>query len=134
MYYKRLLNWIAGGENLSEINRAFNAACVIGGLFCFLSAIECYLASLSPILVASNFLYTIVLSLSFYYSRFRQNFRAWRIISVFTLIFIYTPILWIFNGGIRGATPYFIPLFVSFLTILTITEKDPEPTLLSALP
>lgn len=127
--FKKLINWLAGNDNLSEINRIFNVACVIGGLFCFLSGIECLLAGLSPVLVASNFLYTIVLGMAFFFSRFRNDFKFWRIISIFTLIFIYTPVLWIFNGGINSAAPYFILLFGSFLTILTVTRKDTKANL-----
>ncbi len=121
--YLKLINWLAGDESLTEINRIFNVACTIGGLFSFLSGIECLLVGLSPVLVASNFIFTAGLGIAYYFSRTRKDFRVWRGVVLFILIFIYTPILWIFNGGIYSATPYFILLFISFLTILTIARK-----------
>jgi diguanylate cyclase (GGDEF)-like protein len=122
--FRRFVGWLGGSENLTEINRIFNIACVVATLFCLLSGIESIFASLSPILIANNFFYTIVLALSFYFSRFKKSYRSCRIISIVTLIFIYTPILWIYNGGIRSGIPYFILLFGSFLTVLSISRKE----------
>lgn len=120
----KFLNWLTGGDELSETHRIFNIACLIAALFTFLSGVECVIASLSPILVAANFFYTLVLLLAFYFSRFKQHFHFWRNVGIVSLIFIYLPTLWFFNGGSKSGIPYFIPLFMSFLTILTIDRKS----------
>ncbi len=124
MNLQRFITLVGGDENLSGINRIFNIACIIGGLICILSGFECFIAGLSPYLVTANFFFTLILALSYYFSRFRHQFFVFRIFSIFTLIFIYTPLLWILNGGSQSGIPYFIPLFVSFLSILTITPKS----------
>jgi diguanylate cyclase (GGDEF)-like protein len=124
--FRRIVGWIGGSENLTEINRIFNLASVVATLFCLLSGIESIFASLSPILIANNFFYTLVLALSFYFSRFKNSYRACSIVSIVTLIFIYTPILWIYNGGIHSGIPYFILLFGSFLTVLSVSRKETQ--------
>ncbi len=124
MSLQRGLIWLGGDDSLSEKNRIFNLACVIGALFCFLSAIESWLASLSPFLIAGNFFYTIVLVLAYYFSRFRGKFNISRIISIITLFVVYFPALWFFNGGNLSAIPYFIPLLVSFLTISVVNRRN----------
>lgn len=124
MSYLKLINWAGGDENLLEINRIFNIACLIGALFCLLSGLECWLASLNGILIAGNAFYTVVLVLAFYFSRFRGKFMVSRIISIITLLIVYFPVLWFFNGGHRSAIPYFIPLFISFLTICVTSRRN----------
>jgi len=124
MSYQRGITWLGGDDNLSEINRIFNLACLIGALFCFLSAVESWMASLSPFLVAGNIFYTIVLVFAYYFSRFRGKFNISRIISIITLLVVYFPALWFFNGGNESAIPYFIPLLVSFLTISVVGRRN----------
>jgi diguanylate cyclase (GGDEF)-like protein len=123
LFQRKFLNLVTGCDGSVEINRIFNLACILGSIFCFLSGVESFFASLSPILIAGNFGYMAILLLAFYFSRFRQAFQLSRIIGIFTLIFGYLPILWIFNGGTESSIPYFIPMFASFLTISTINRK-----------
>ncbi len=124
MSYQRGITWLGGDDSLSEINRIFNLACLIGALFCFLSAVESWMASLSPFLIAGNIFYTIVLVFAYYFSRFRGKFNISRIISIITLLVVYFPALWFFNGGNLSAIPYFIPLLVSFLTISVVGRRN----------
>jgi diguanylate cyclase (GGDEF)-like protein len=127
LFLRKLLNLVTGCDDSVEINRIFNLACVLGGVFCFLSGVESYFASLSPFLVAGNFAYTAILLIAYHFSRFKRAFELSRIISIITLIFGYLPVLWIFNGGTRSSIPYFIPMFASFLTISTISRKASRP-------
>ena len=120
MNYQKIINWLGGDENLSEINRVFHSSCLIGGLFCVLSGFVCYFTGLSLVLVIANFVYAIILALAYYFSRFRHQFQLSRIISILILVFGYFPILWIFNGGDGGSIPYFIPGIISFVTISII--------------
>ncbi len=124
MNFHTLVNWIGGDEKYPEIQRIFNIACSIGFIFCSLSAIECALASLSPILVAGNLIYACVLAVGFYLSRFRNKFRLGRGLGVLMLVFVYTPFLWIFNGGSVSGIPYFILLFSSFITVITVGKDQ----------
>jgi diguanylate cyclase (GGDEF)-like protein len=126
-----VLSLVTGCDDSVEINRIFNLACVLGGIFCFLSGTESYFASLSPYLIAGNFVYTGVLFIAYYFSRFKQAFELSRGISIVTLIFGYLPVLWIFNGGTQSSIPYFIPMFASFLTISTINRKTSRPNRLA---
>jgi diguanylate cyclase (GGDEF)-like protein len=82
---------------------------------------------LSPYLIAGNFAYTGIVLIAYYFSRFKHAFQLSRGISIFTLIFGYLPILWIFNGGTQSSIPYFVPMFASFLTISTISRKASRP-------
>jgi diguanylate cyclase (GGDEF)-like protein len=124
MNFQKLIGWLAGKDDLNEIIRIYNIASFIAMLFCILAAIESTFARLNPILIANNFCYSIILAVSFYLSRFKYKFDISRTISVFVLLFIYTPILWIYNGGSTSGIPYYIILFASFLTILSISHKN----------
>lgn len=127
MFLRKLLRIVTGCDDSVEINRIFNLACALGGVFCFLSGVESYFASLSPFLVAGNLAYTAILFIAYYFSRFRHAFQLSRVISIITLIFGYLPVLWIFNGGTQSSIPYFIPMFASFLTISTINRNASRP-------
>jgi diguanylate cyclase (GGDEF)-like protein len=124
MVFKKNYDWLTGGEGLSEINRVFNVSCLVGLMFGVLSGIESIFASLSPIVIANNFFYSLVLAIAFYFSRFKKRFSISRFLSIFTLIFIYTPLIWIYNGGLRSGVPFFILLFVSFITVSTVGKKE----------
>jgi diguanylate cyclase (GGDEF)-like protein len=124
MNFQKLTGWIAGNDDLNEIIRIYNIASFIAMLFCLMAAIESTFARLNPILIANNFCYSFILALSFYLSRFKHKFDISRNISVFVLLFIYTPILWIYNGGSASGIPYYIILFASFLIILSISYKN----------
>jgi diguanylate cyclase (GGDEF)-like protein len=87
-------------------------------------SLEYCLVSLSPIVIANNFFYAAALALAFYFSRFKKRFIISRFLSIFTLIFIYTPLIWIYNGGLRSGVPFFILLFVSFITVSTVGKKE----------
>jgi len=121
--FQKTIAWLGGDDSLSEINCIFNMACILGGLFCFLSGVESFFASLDPFLIGGNFAYMAILIIAYYFSRFRHAFQLSRVISIITLIFGYLPILWIFNGGTQSSIPYFIPMFASFLTISTINRN-----------
>jgi diguanylate cyclase (GGDEF)-like protein len=108
---------------MSAMNRIFNISCLIGSLFCFLAGLECILASLNLIVIINNFFFAFVLAGMYYFSRFKQKFGPSRFFGVFILIFIYTPILWIFNGGSASGIPYYILLFSSFLTMIVIGKN-----------
>jgi diguanylate cyclase (GGDEF)-like protein len=123
VFLRKILNLVTGCDDSVEINRIFNLACILGAVFTFLSGMESYFASLSPLLVAGNFAYMAILLIAYYFSRFKQAFQLSRIICIVTLIFGYLPVLWIFNGGTQSSIPYFIPMFASFLTISTINRK-----------
>lgn len=130
MSFQKSISWLSGNNNLTEINRIYNISCFIGMLFCFLAAVECIFASLSPILIANNFFYALVLAFLFYLSRFRQKFGASRFLSIFVLLFVYTPILWVYNGGSASGIPYYILLFSSFLTVVAIGKNNTQNTMI----
>lgn len=120
----KLANLLAGNDDLPKIHRIYNTSCFIAMLFCLMAAIESLIASLSPILIADNFFYSLVLAILFYLSRVKRKFGVSRILGIAALLFIYTPVLWIYNGGSASGIPYYILLFSSFLTILTTSEND----------
>ena len=124
MSLQRGITWLGGDDSLSEINRIFNISSLIGALFCLLSGVECWMASLNPILIAGNFFYMFVLIIAYHFSRFWGKFAVSRILSIITLLVVYLPVLWFFNGGHRSAIPYFIPLFISFLTICLTGRRN----------
>jgi len=121
--YQKTMTWLGGDDCLSEINCIFNMACLLGSLFCFLSGVESFFASLDPFLIGGNFAYMAILLIAYYFSRFKHAFQLSRVISIIALIFGYLPVLWIFNGGTQSSIPYFIPMFASFLTISTINRN-----------
>lgn len=124
MLIQKSFDWIAGSDDLGEINRIYNMASFIAMLFCLMAAIECAFASLSTILIANNFFYSLILGILYYVSRFRRKFGISRFLSIFVLLFIYLPLLWIYNGGSASGIPYYIPIFSSFLTILVVGKSD----------
>jgi diguanylate cyclase (GGDEF)-like protein len=120
----KLVNWLAGDENLPQIHKIYNTACFIAVIFCLMAAIESSIASLNPILIFNNFFYSAILALSYYLSRVKKQLNISRIFSITVLLFIYTPLLWIYNGGSSSGIPYYIPLFFSFLVISITSETD----------
>jgi diguanylate cyclase (GGDEF)-like protein len=126
MIFQEMIGWMAGSDDLGEINRIYNIACFTAMVFSFLAGVESAFASLSPILIANDIFYSLILGILFYLSRFKQKFGVSRFLSVFVLLFIYTPILWIYNGGSTSGIPYYILMFSSFLTILIVGKKGTQ--------
>jgi diguanylate cyclase (GGDEF)-like protein len=124
MKFRKFPHLLTGNANLPKIDQIYNTACFIAMMFCLMAAIECIFAKLNPILIANNFFYSVILALSFYLSRIKQKIRVSRFLAITVLLFIYTPILWVYNGGSASGIPYYILLFFSFLTILTKGEDD----------
>jgi diguanylate cyclase (GGDEF)-like protein len=121
MANSRTLNLISGSG--SPAQRLYNAGCIIAMLFCSLSALESYFTRLSLILVAANVLYSLILAFLYYLSRIKLKHRTSRTLGIALLIFLYTPVLWIFNGGSTSSIPYFVVMFTSFLVVFTIDEN-----------
>lgn len=132
MNFQSLYIWLAGNDDLSDIHRIYNITCFTGALFCILAGVECVFASLSPILIANNFFYGLILAVLFYLSRFRKKFGVSRFLSIFVLLFIYTPILWIYNGGSVSGIPYYILMFSSFMTVSNVAAVGVEKKKLSS--
>lgn len=124
MNYHKLTTLLAGNDDLPKIHKIYNTVCLIAMLFCLLAAVESLFASLHPVLILNNFFYSLILGLLYYLSRVKLKFGASRFLGIAVLLIVYTPILWIFNGGSASGIPYNIILFASFLTILTISEND----------
>lgn len=122
MRYSRINKIICG--TCPQTQRIYNAGCLVAMVFCSLSAIESAIAGLSIYLVASNTIYSVTLGFLFFLSRIKNKLYLSRMLGIILLVFLYTPVLWFLNGGSTSGIPYFIVMFISFLVVLTIDEKN----------
>lgn len=116
---RTIIRNLVGDDEVPKIQKIYHSVCLSSMFFTLLAGIESVFASLSPVLIINNFVFTLVLSLLYYFSRVKNRFGPSRFLGIGVCIFIYTPILWVYNGGSISGIPYYILLFASFITILT---------------
>ena len=108
---KNLMRNIAGDENKINLqHRVLNVAIMTGIALSVLSLINNYLLDLHWVTIFISFVGIVIFSLSYFHSRYTNNPVHIRYSSLFFLILVFEPVLWITNGGITGSFEYYVPL------------------------
>jgi len=102
-------------------HRIVNAAVLIGIFLGIQSAVFNYLLNLPDITVYATLFTSLILSISYYLSRSKGWFDIPVYMSLFVTFIIYTPVMWIGNGGSTGGFQYYLFVFLSFA--IAVIEK-----------
>ncbi|WP_378951630.1 ATP-binding protein [Pelosinus sp. sgz500959] len=114
-----LLYKLIGDESLfSAEHRIFNIVLLIGILLSISSGLMNYFMNLSTVITMIILLNGIVLGILYYISIIKKQYSIPVLILIFMCVFILTPSIWIFNGGILGGASLYILIFASMIAAL----------------
>ncbi len=115
---------ILGNPNKFELkHRVSNAVILIGIFLGIQSSIFNYLLGLPEITVTATIGTSAILIFAYYLSRIKGIFEISVYISLFVSLVIYTPVMWIGNGGSSGGFQYYIFAYLTF-AIAVINKKS----------
>ena len=104
-------------------HRLFNIIILYETIISLISVIQnIILKNHSITIIFPSFLILISL-ICYYFSRVKHFYTVPVWIMLIFMTFIFTPVLWIFNGGSNGGVPYFIILFSLAITALISGKK-----------
>ncbi|MEA4923678.1 MAG: GGDEF domain-containing protein [Syntrophomonadaceae bacterium] len=104
----KILLFLIGEEKNFELEyRIFNFYCLLGIIISLIMVIIRYYTNLPPILGVLLNIFMLISFGCWYLSRFQRLFRLATFIAAFSLIFVVTPVLWIFNAGSNGGAQYY---------------------------
>lgn len=120
MQILRNIELITGdSEQFSLQHRILNATLFGGALLFLLVIITDSILQLYWLTRALNlFSFTLFISL-FFYSRKTKKWKFAEIVAFTFLVVIFTPVMWIVNGGTEGSFQYFIPFFIIGIHVAT---------------
>lgn len=120
----KFFNKILGSaEKYPLKHRIANAVILIGILLGIQSAVFNYLLNLPVITVTATLLTSVVLIIAYYLSRIKGYFHFPVYLSLFISILIYTPVMWIGNGGSAGGFQYYIFIYSTFVIAVIANRK-----------
>ena len=118
-----IINKILGKpEKYPLKHRIANAVILIGIFLGFQSAVFNYILNLPAITIYATLFTSGVLIAAYYLSIIKGLFELPVYISLFVSLIIYTPVMWISNGGSAGGFQYYIFVFLTF-AIAVISNK-----------
>ncbi len=103
-------------------HRISNAAFLIGVFLGIQASASNYLLNLPDITVYATVIMVVVLLVLYYLSRVRRKFFLPTISAILINTLIYTPVMWISNGGSSGGFQYYLFIWATFI-IATIRNK-----------
>lgn len=116
---KLQLERLIGTESrLSLQHRILSMVSLFGLALSILSGIGNYLLSLGPAILLVSIAGTIFSLLLYYLSVIKRQYSLPMLLLVFICIFVFTPVMWLFNGGTQGPTSLFILFFSSVTAAL----------------
>ena len=95
-------------------HRVANAVILIGIFLGIQSSIFNYILNLPAITVTATLGTSLLLIISYYLSRFKGLFELPIYMSIIVSLVIYTPVMWIGNGGSSGGFQYYIFVYLTF--------------------
>jgi len=112
MHLQKLTHTITGNpEKFSLEHRIFNFTAVAAIILALTAGIENVYLDLPLPLIASMFIYMLIMILLYYLSRFKGMAEPVITVSCVILLLFFTPAEWILNGGIDGGAHYTILIF-----------------------
>ncbi len=129
----KIFNKILGSpEKYPLKHRIANAVILIGIILGFQSVIFNYILNLPLITVTATLFTSGILIFAYYLSRIKGYFFFPVYMSVFISIMIYTPVMWIANGGSAGGFQYYIFIYSTFV-IAVITNRKVMISILAVI-
>ena len=105
-------------ESFSIQHRLLNVVLIFSVILSVLSGIGNIVLALGPVLISISFGCGLLSLFIYYLSFIKRKYSAAMLILTIICIFLFTPILWIYNGGSSGVAAYFILFFSSIITAL----------------
>ncbi len=100
-------------------HRILNAALFGGAALFLLTSITDSILQIYWLTSALNIVAFLLLTFLFFYSRKTKKSKLAEVISFGFLVLVFTPIMWVANGGTSGSFQYFIPLFLVGIHVAT---------------
>jgi len=114
---------ILGNPNEYELkHRVANAVIILGIILGIQSSVFNYLLNLPLITIYATLFTSAVLMVSYYLSRIKGLFNLPVYLSLFVSLVVYSPIMWVSNGGSSGGFQYYIFVYLTF-AIAVINRK-----------
>ena len=110
-------------EEFSLSHRISNAALIVGVLLGIQASVSNYLLNLPPVTIYTTMLMVVILLVLYYFSRVKKTFYFSAVTAILINIFLYTPVMWISNGGSSGGFQYYLFIWATFI-IATIRKKS----------
>jgi len=119
---KFIANLLGNSEDFPLNHRILNAALILGALLGIQASAANALLDLPPITVYATLIMTLFLLVLYYFSRKQKlfTFPVYTAILINTLV--YTPVMWISNGGSSGGFQYYLFVYAT-LIVATIRKK-----------
>ncbi len=107
------LKFITGDtDQFSLQHRILNITIFGAAILCILVLIIDLILELYWLMIVSNLIAIFLFSILYIYSRKTKKSKPVEIIAFGFLILIYTPIMWVLNGGSISSFQYYIPFFI----------------------
>ncbi len=119
---KFIANLLGSSEDFPLNHRIINAALILGALLGIQASVANALLGLPPITVSATLIMTIILLILYYFSRKKRLFAFPVYTAILINTLIYTPIMWISNGGSSGGFQYYLFVYAT-LIVATIRKK-----------
>ncbi len=111
------INTLAGDESLFSLeHRILNIILIFGIIICFVSSIINFFLGLGSVLILATLFGGILFAFLYYLSAIKQQYDIPVYLGLF--IFIFTPIVWIYNSGTLGGIPYYVIVFSVMISTL----------------
>jgi two-component system, sporulation sensor kinase E len=99
-------------------HRILNTVLLFGMALAVLSGVANYVLNLGALMVLLSAAGLVIVLTLYYLSRIKKQYSVSVFFLIFLFVFIFTPVMWIHNSGITGATAYFIVIFGSMIATL----------------
>lgn len=99
-------------------HRILNTVLLFGMALAILSGTANYALKLGFVMVLMSALGLLAVTALYYLSRVKKHYSLSVFFLVFIFVFLFTPLMWVFNGGTMGGTAFFILIFASMIAVL----------------
>ncbi len=120
---KLATKFIGNSSEFPLNHRISNAALILGALLGVQASVSNYLLHLPIITVYTTLGMTVILIVLYYFSRVRANFIFPAYTAISLNMLIYTPIMWISNGGSSGGFQYYFFVYATFIIAIVKNKK-----------
>ncbi|MGE5403614.1 MAG: GGDEF domain-containing protein [Candidatus Saccharibacteria bacterium] len=115
---------IAGDpEHLRLSHRVFNITALLALIMALIAGVENILLGFPVSMIAIMFLFALTMAILYYLSRYKNYFEVSMTIAVLILLLVFTPLTWIFNGGINGGSHYTILFYGMVICAISSGRK-----------
>ena len=113
------VNQLIGDESIfSAEHRIFNIVLLVGILLSMSGALINYCMNLGTAITLIIFFNGVILGILYYISMVKKQYSVSVLVLICMCVFIITPSIWIFNGGILGGATLYILIFTSMIAAL----------------